>query len=591
MQFLNIIDQKRFELTDLRARKFANSVWIPLRVSETKDVIGKYGSPGSSEELFCLGSVAFPLEKKDEAEKLGWMDIGISHQGGPYAFKDKPYKPCEIYQYRDGEDFGVDLIFEQPVIDRRPIWHINQDLIMALRLIQEGDVWVRPEEAYIEVLRQRRNDEGEIVSIEIRSEFLRDYLAARRLALRLAYFRRRMAITETDPAFTWPTGGLREHKSGDRFEARIAEVDETGGPYGGGVAIFHAWRTDVDSDEDVPVFGPEDDTNTAGRSSTYKREGDKYYRIDGELWREEWIEPAARSERVRGDDPVEQIFYTVDAAGVKKAGTELNNEDVGQYLWFRPSVVNGLLDRRGSGLQWYTAFTGSIWCSPHDEVHFGVNSLGHVNVYAYDIAKYPQWQQRIWAGHNLSPEGGVCDELLSAQMRSQPARTTSAEDYLKIAMGEIDDYFKERFGSYLFRSHQSADEIMVTIHRFRSTDKSGLLSLAKDLARLIADRIDIGVLHKIVRPQSGEKWGSLKALEKALGTAIPADRAKEIMAPLFGVYELRLGDAHLPSSDIDSALTKARVEQTASPIHQGAQLIFGAAYSLHFAKEALTESS
>ena len=58
-------------------------------------------------------------------------------------------------------------------------------------------------------------------------------------------------------------------------------------------------------------------------------------------------------------------------------------------------------------------------------------------------------------------------------------------------------------------------------------------------------------------------------------------------SPLFGIYELRPGDAHLPSSEIDDALSKARVDQAAPFVEQGAQLIYGAAYSLHFAAEAL----
>ncbi len=105
--------------------------------------------------------------------------------------------------------------------------------------------------------------------------------------------------------------------------------------------------------------------------------------------------------------------------------------------------------------------------------------------------------------------------------------------------------------------------------------------MAKDLARLIADRIDVNVLLKIVAPPAREKWGSLKLLEKALGSKIDPQRASVTVAPLFGIYELRLGDAHLPSTEIDIAMNKARVDQTEPFVEQGAQLIYGAAYSLH----------
>ena len=576
-------------MADLRRRRFATSVWVPLRGSETIDPQGEYGRPKSREELFCAGSVAFPPASRAQAEKLGWSDLGLMHSGGPYAFKDKPYKPAEVYQYRDGEDLGIEFIFEQSVSGHPPIWHVNPDVILALALVQEGDVWVRPEEGYIDVIRQRRDGAGKIVAIEIRNEFLRDYLAARGLALRVAYYRQRMAVLAEQPTFSWPSGRIEDRKPHDRFETRIFEVDETGGPFGAGVAVLHAWRTDVNSEEDVPVFGPENDSNTDFRSTTYTRGGTKFFRVEGELWREEWIEPADRSERVRGDPPSEQVFFIVDAGGSRQPSTALDNEDIGRYLWFDPRVVSALLSRKGSGLRWYTAYTGSIWCSPNCPVHFGINRLGLINVYAYDIAKYPLWQQKVWAGHNVPPDGAVCDELLAAQMRARPAHTKSPEELLELAIGEMDQLFVEKFGAPLFRTHHAAEEIVKGIHRFRAIDKPGLLSLAKDLARLIADRIDVNVLRKIAVPPAGEKWGSLKSLEKALASKIEPERAATMVAPLFGIYELRLGDAHLPSTEIDDAMSKARVDQTEPFVEQGAQLIYSAAYSLHLVWEELSK--
>lgn len=574
-------------MADLRRRRFAAAVWVPLRAGETVHSEGQFGKPHNREEIFYSGSVAFPPASRSLAETLGWHDLGVSHSGGPYAFKDKPYKPAEIYQYNDGEDVGIDLIFEQHESGHPNIWHINPDLILALGLIQEGDVWVRPAEGYTDVIRQRRDNSGEVIAIEIRSEFLRDYLAARGLALRVAYYRRRMAVLPEKPDCNWPSDHIKITQLHDRFEARFFEVDETGGPFGAGVAVFHAWRTDVDPEEDVPVFGPENDSNTDARSTTYTRGGTKFFRVEGELWREEWIEPSERSERVRGDKSNEQVFFIIDAAGNRLPSTALDNEDFGRYLWFDSRVVSSLLSRRGGGIKWYTAYTGSIWCSPSCPVHFGVNRLGLVNIYAYDVAKYPLWQQKVWAGHNVPPDGAVCAELLAAQMRAQPASTKAAEELLRLAMNEIDQLFQEKLAVPLFRSHHATDEILRGINRFRATDSSGLLSLAKDLARLIADRMDVNALRKIVQPPDGEKWGSLKSLEKALATKIAPGRAAEIVGRLFGIYELRLGDAHLPSSELSDALSKARVDPSAPFVQQGAELIYTAAYSLHMACEAL----
>jgi hypothetical protein len=127
-----LADQQWFEMPDLRRRRFATAVWIPLRASETVDSEGQYGQPDSHEELFCAGSVAFPPTSRLLAERLGWSDLGLMHSGGPCAFKDKPYKAAEVYQCNDGEDVGIDLIFEQNVSGHSNIWHINPDLVLAL---------------------------------------------------------------------------------------------------------------------------------------------------------------------------------------------------------------------------------------------------------------------------------------------------------------------------------------------------------------------------------------------------------------------------------------------------------------------------
>jgi len=582
----HIFSREWFEMRDLRRRRFENAGWIPLRAGETINPIGQYGRPGSSEELFCAGCIAVPKAKQTEAERLGWMDIGLSNLGGPHAFSDGSYKACEIYQYRDGEDLGISLVFEQHVVGDHPkIWHINQDLILALRLVQEGDSWVRPEENFVEVIRQRRDSSNQVTAIEIRTEFLRDYLAARGMALRLSYYRQRMAVLNEMPQFGWPKDGLIEERPHDRFNARLFEIDETGGPYGASVGIFHAWRTDIDPEEDVPIFGREDNTNTQGRSVTYNRGGTKYFRAEGELWREEWIEPGQRSERVRRDEPLEAAYFTIDASGNRASSKDLNNEDIGRYLWFDPKLIVNLLGRRGSGIKWHTRYTGSIWCSPDSPIHFGVNRLGMINVYAYDVARQDPWQQKIWAGFNITPDGAVSAELLESQMRAQPAGTAAPEKELPHLMDELDTQFEERYGNALFKSHQATPEILRNIHRFRAVENHGLLALSKDIARLIADRIDIAALHKIAAPPKGEKWGSLKSLEKVLATRHPAEQARSILTPLVGVYELRLGDAHLPSSTITEAMAMVGVRADASPVAQGLQLIDAVVGALTRVKE------
>lgn len=568
-------------MTDLRRRRFAAAVWVPLRAAETIFEEGESYQPGWKEELLVANAVAFAPDKRTEAEQLDWHSIGICHSGGPYAYRDGRYKPCEVYQRNDHEDLGVDLVFDQHVGNgHQRIWHLSQDVVMALQLLQEGDQWVRPEEDYAVVVRQRRAADGLVVAIEIRSDCLRDYLAARGLALRLYYFRSRTAVIGDASHIAWPQDGISEEQRHDRFQARVWEIDESGGQYGAGVAVFTMWRTDVDPEEDVPVFGQETDANTDGTSNQFKRGGAKFFRVQGEMWRGEWIEPADRSERVRGDKPAEQISFIVDATGERWPSSKLYDQDVGRYLWFDPRVVASLIQKRGGGLVWHSQDTGEVWSLPDYKVHFGVNRVGLITVYAYDIARLPIWQQRTWAAFNVAPDGAVSGELLDAQMRTQPASTSAPETAIPELMDALDEVFHSWIGAPLFKHHEATLPVLKTVHRFRALDQSGLLSLAKDLARLIADRIDIGALRAASSPKKGETWGSLKSLEKALTTILLPDQARSLLTPLVGVYELRLGDAHLPSSTIDEAFAMIGIDRSKNPVAQGYQMLAGTANAL-----------
>jgi hypothetical protein len=146
-------------------------------------------------------------------------------------------------------------------------------------------------------------------------------------------------------------------------------------------------------------------------------------------------------------------------------------------------------------------------------------------------------------------------------------------------MRELDLAFHEWVGAPLFRTHEATDEILRNIHRFRAIDRPGLLSLAKDVARLTADRIDVRTLKQIVEPPKDQTWRSLRFLEEVLAT-LTKEHARGILTPLAGVYELRLGDAHLPSGKIEEAFAMVKIDPAAIPIEQGRQLLFAVVQSL-----------
>jgi hypothetical protein len=79
------------------------------------------------------------------------------------------------------------------------------------------------------------------------------------------------------------------------------------------------------------------------------------------------------------------------------------------------------------------------------------------------------------------------------------------------------------------REHASAEEIASSIHRYRALDESGFHSLAKDIARLTADSINSVLLQNLVTLAKGEKLGSLRLLERSLGTLVSSEEARSAM--------------------------------------------------------------
>ncbi|AIO99990.1 hypothetical protein ACUTFY_31845 [Burkholderia pseudomallei] len=552
-------------------RAFAEATWVPLRASRN-DEQGEVRKVGYVSEYFGCGSVAFPPEHREVAERLSWSDIGIGHNVQPYAYEDGHYSPIDQYQYNDKEPIGVELVFEhrQPVVGGTQ-WILNPDLVVALHLIKDGGNWVRPEEDFVIVAREVLDEKDGHRLIEIKREFLMDYLAARNLSLRLSYYRQRVEnVLALEGSAYENLDDSEEERDGGRFELRVRSLDDV---FGGSWATFRAWRTDVDEDEDAPVMGPESDDNTDYETGHGRHSGFDGVRVEGEFWRDEWIEHRGQSVRVRGDADRNLPQFIVETDGMRMSSSELDYEDVSRWLWFRSSIVNELLGHRGFSLGWYTAETGGIRSTSGYVTHFGVNSSDLVTVYAHDVARLAAWEQHIWAAHNVVPDGKVSNELLSAQVKAQVAPTHAVEEMLFESMRMLEGGFRENFGVGLYTHEIDDVEVMQHVSRFASKDQASLLRLAKELVRVFSDRLDVRALRKLSTHAEKEKLGSNKLLQDILAQKVGAEKARRIFGPIAGTYDMRVGDAHPTSSKIGEALKLAEIDVSRSFMRQGEQLI------------------
>lgn len=570
-------------------RIFSKSTWVPLRAM-SNDEHGNSQHIGYTSEYFGCGSVAFPPEHRDIAEKVSWTDIGIGCTVQPYAYEDGYYSSIEQYQWNDKEPIGIHLILEhpQPVIGGR-IWVLNPDLIVALRLIKDGNNWIRPEENFVVVAREVFDEKGKHQLIEIKREFLLDYLAARNLSLKLSYYRQRVEnITLLETSEYHGLEDCQEERDNGRFELLIRNLNDV---YGGSWAMFRTWRTDVDEEEDAPIIGPETNENTDYESYKGNKDGYNGIRVESEFWRDEWIEHQGISNRVRGDIDTNLPQFIIETDGTRMTSAELNNEDIGRWLWFRSNIINELLGFRGFTLKWYTAETGAILSTSGYSVHFGINSVDFITVYAYDIARLPSWEQHIWAAQNVVPEGKVSKELLDSQVKAQPAATYAVEELLFKVMEMLEGEFRKEFNVSLFSHDIDHSEALKKISRFQSKDQTSLLRLAKELVRVFSDRLNIQELRSLSTHSKKDNLGSNKLLQDVLSQKVGNDTARKIFGPIVGAYDMRVGDAHPTSSKIGEALKLAGINNEDSFLRQGQQLISNFGQSIYWIAKTMFEKS
>lgn len=565
--------QDWFEMRHLRRRLLDESVWIPLRASQYPVSEGRPGYEGFVEEFFGANTLMVPTGSVEAAEELEWTSIGIATTHRGRVDDDGDYSPSDIYKDWEGRFSGLfPVLVVEGNSDELPEWHLHQDLVATLRLKREGNVWLAIDEGYEEVARLTVAEDGAPVLLEFRANYLKDYLCARSMALRSVVYRSRVTVVAQTPTLPWPGGQHSETTDLDIWEGRVLEIHEGGMPFGEKVAVFHWFREDFDDDQDVPKLqAPHHDDSITSRSWEVADGGSLLYRVSGELWRNEWVEPGTASPRVREDKLPATAFFIVDAAGTKLGKDALVK--TGRWLWFKPEVISSLSHRRGGSLTWYTAETGGVACSPDYPVHFGVNQLGLVTVYSKDIGRLPDWQQHAWASFNIAPEGRVSAELLDSQVRAEPAATVAPEGQLASRLESMDRAFEAHLGFKLFREHEAVPELLRKAHRFRATDEAGLLALAKDLNRLVTERIDSTSLRDAQKLPKDSKLGSIKLLEALLTTKLPLEDARELTAPAVGVYDLRHGDSHLPGSALSDAYALLGLDQSLPFILQGFHLV------------------
>jgi hypothetical protein len=567
-----------YDMRDLKRRSFNNSTWIPLWSYTYNVKCGQYGQVGFKEDYFGAISVMFPKNSKEKVLSLSWNDFVSRHSHNPWVeSNNKYYHANQFDSYREkGLNGKYLLLIEDFETGNHSEWYLDQDLLLGLNILRIGDTWICPREDNLEVVRAFRSPEGKLCRVEIRAEHLRDFLCANDSGLLISRYHKRTEIFEPNDDLDAFEKHVEEHLTNGKWLRDVRDIHEGFGmEYGAKIAVLHSGHIGIEANDDVPVLPHPTKANLDGESYTFTRKERRLKHIISDYWQNDWIAPGTTSTRIRKDILPSMVSFIVDNSESTVNSNDLRDE--GRWIWFRPTVVNELISKPYGYIEMHSQELGNVGRAKCNSVTFGVNELGLVVAYAKDIALLPEIDKRIWASHNIAPEGGIGKELHTTQVRGIAVSTSAPERLVKIEISHLQQAFKESFGFSLFSEHNLTEDFDRRINRFKAVSNDGLFLLCKEITRLIIERIDLSVL-KQVRQGLHKEIKSLKRLELLISET--GCDARAILGPLVGVYELRHADSHLPTDDINDALKLAGIYGIKVSVNAGMTLIWNTAKSL-----------
>lgn len=593
-----------FEMKRLRTKSLVSDVWIPL-FSVEEEQKGNLYEPGGEHNDFCVRSILVSNQDFGHVCKLKWNDVCMHYEACSWVDDEGVYVSCDEAREsarkdecdrKEGEDWWIPIKGIYPVLiqtfecGEKSVWNLHQDISVALKLLRKGDVWIRPDEDDVEVVRLARNAEGKPQKIEIKNEFLKDYLCARQMGLYVLTYRARKMFFQDKPNIGWNKGCTEVKLDNGKWWGTYNETTENGFPLGEKATVIEACRTDIDPEDDVPVMDfPKDDCIQTSTKEVNVSGKNVVHMLWGELWKNELIHPGSESVRVRGDEPTKVPSFIIEASGKSVPSSEL--KEGGRWLWFDAEVANALLAKNRGFLVWYTLETGAIGCGQENSVHFGINDSGHITVYAKDISYLPIWIQQIWAGYNISPDGGgVARELMMSQVEAKPASTQAPEHFLPIEYKRLNASFQNKYGIPLFNITTEVEDLLVNVNRFESVSEEGFFKLAKDLAKLVCDSINWKPLQEQLE-NINPKWRSMKTLQEFLiqKENMTEDQVKSLMAPFYGIDDLRQTDAHIKGPDADKAMQVIGINKDFIPLFRGTAMLIQFVNTIAMINEVITK--
>jgi hypothetical protein len=199
----------------------------------------------------------------------------------------------------------------------------------------------------------------------------------------------------------------------------------------------------------------------------------------------------------------------------------------------------------------------NLWGLP-----FGINNEGLVHVWLGDLGRIPYEEQLHFRQYNVVPSGGLSEEFYRTQILAQFVESKDLVYNLQKLRDEINNLCESKLGFRIFKELSEEDlYIYKSLHVPTTTEFQELDEQLIFLAKLLPDSIDKSKLETIVfwKPATNNENTKLRYLEKFLEKIFcqKSTESEQIVQPFRNLQRLRsLSAAHTKSEEFEKTLIK-----------------------------------
>jgi hypothetical protein len=357
-----------------------------------------------------------------------------------------------------------------------------------------------------------------IRSLEVRAEFLKDYLKQRGCALVLAYFQSR-DVRETHEDISLPDDDREEFAVRGGKAVRGVRRNQPG-------YELH-WFCPIRAD-DIPY----------GREERLQED------------RENLKFETKQGYRFSKKEAANEVGF--DEAGYRRPaiGAEDLEEAISFFGWtyFEPEVLEKYKnDSRGTVSEWSRQGLQVNWLDKM-KLRAYRNNQDLILIIVDDLIDIPDEELSHWYHYNTSPAGEIPEEMITNYIEADWVDSESPSDAVINAVTELNEAFKRKYGVRLYR--ETGDEIdadrMLSLPR---NEKHELLTVMSEAHQAIIENLDRDNLEsQLPEEVSEDVEGKKSALFEFVKDLSDTNTAAEILDPINAVHDFRKEDSHMTVS-------------------------------------------